>query len=141
MRQTLRYTRWTELKSSEIDSIFLATIVRAHIVLISSAYVPPNSPKQMRIWLEQYDSAFDHIARSDFKGVLIFWDLNARHLYWGNTTSNDHGTMLVDRLNKNVAVNNNGEPTFLASNGHCVTDLRIMTQPLSSKPIRLTTDD
>ena len=121
-RQNLHYTRLTELEFSEIDCIFLATIIRGHKVLISTAYIPPNSLQQMRIWLEQYDSAFYKIVRNDFKAMLFFGDLNARHLYWGDTTANDHGTMLVDRLNENVAVIKNGEPTFLASNGHSVID-------------------
>ena len=77
MRQNLRYTRLTELESSEIHSIFLVTIIRGHKVLISTAYIPPNSPQQMRIWLEQYDSAFDQIVRNNLKGMLFFGDLNA----------------------------------------------------------------
>ena len=140
MKQSLRYTRLTELESSKIDSIFLVTIIRGHTVLISTSYIPPNSPQQMRIWLEQCDSAFDQIVRNNFKGMLFFGYLNARHTYWGDTTANDHGTMLVDRLNENLAVINNGEPTFLALNGHSVIDLCILTQSLSSKPTCLTTD-
>ena len=88
----------------------------------------------MRIWLEQYDSVFDQIVRNDFRGMLFFGDLSGRHLYWGNTTANDQGTVLVARLNENVAVIINGEPTFLASNGHSVIDLCILTHSLSSKP-------
>ena len=49
--------------------------------------------------------------------------------------------MLVDRLNENVAVIDNGELTFLASNGHSVIDLSILTHSLFSKPTCLTTDD
>ena len=140
MKQNLRYTRLTELESSEIDSIFLVTIIRGHKVLISTAYIPPSSPQQMLIWLEQYDSAFDQIVQNNFKGMLFFGDLNARYTYCGDTTANDHATMLVDRLNENVAVINIGEPTFLASNGHSVIDLCILTHSLSSKPTCLTTD-
>ena len=95
----------------------------------------------MRIYFEQYDSAFDQIVRNDFKGMLVFGDLNARHIYWGDTTANGHGTMLVDRLNENVAVINNVEPTFLASNCHSVIDLCILTHSFSSKRTCLTTDN
>ena len=73
--------------------------------------------------------------------MLFFGDLNARHTYWGDTTANDHGTMLEDRKNENIAVINNGEPTFLASNGNSVIDFGILTHSLSSKPTCLTTDD
>ena len=140
-RQNLRYTRLTKLESSEIDSIFLATIIRGHKVLISTAYIPPKSPQPTRIWLEQYNSAFYQIVRNDLKAMLFFGDLNARHTYWGDTTANDNGGMLVDRLNENVAVIKNGEPTFLASNGHSVIDLCILTHSFFSKPLCLTTDD
>ena len=71
--------------------------------------------------------------------MLFFGDMNAGHIYWGDTTANDHGTMLVDGLNENVAVIKNGEPTFLASNGHSVTDLCILTHSLS-KPTCLLRD-
>ena len=47
----------------------------------------------------------------------------------------------MDRLNENTAVINNGEPTFLASNGPSVIDLCILTHSLSSKPTCLTLDD
>ena len=73
--------------------------------------------------------------------MLFFGDLNVRHTYWGETTANDHGAMLVGGLNENVVVINNGEPTFLASNGHSVIDLCILTHSLSSKPRYLTTHD
>ena len=62
MRPNLRYTKMTELESSETDSFFLATIIRGHDVLISTAYIAPNSPQEMRILSEQYDSAFDQIV-------------------------------------------------------------------------------
>ena len=76
--------------------------------------------------LDQYDSAFDQIVRNTFKDMLFFGDVNARHLHWGDTNANDHGNMLVDRVNENVAVITNGEPTFLASNGHIVIDCILM---------------
>ena len=94
----------------------------------------------MRFWLEQYYSAFDQIVRNDFKGILFFGDLNARHIYWGDTTANDNGTTLV-RLNENVAVIKKDEPILLASNGLSVIYLCILTHSLSSKPTCLTTDD
>ena len=78
MRQNLRYTRLTELESSKSDSMFLSTVNRGHKVLISTAYIPHNSPQQMGTWLEQYNSAFDQIVRIDFKRMLFFGDLNAR---------------------------------------------------------------
>ena len=53
MGQNLRFTRLIELESSEIESIFLATVICGHKILISTAYIPPNSPHQMQIWLEQ----------------------------------------------------------------------------------------
>ena len=141
MRQNLRYTRSAEVESSKIDSIFLTTIIRGHKVSISTAYIPPNSPQRKRIWLKQYNSVFDQTVRNDFKGKLFFGDLTARHIYWGDTSANDHGIMLVDRLNENVAVIRNGEPTFLASNGHSVLDLYILTFSLSSKPTCLATNN
>ena len=63
MRQNLRYTRLTELESNKIDSTYLATIIPGHKVLISTAYIPPNSPQQMRIWFKKQDSAFDQIPK------------------------------------------------------------------------------
>ena len=49
--------------------------------------------------------------------------------------------MLVDRLNENVALINNGDPTFLASNGHSVIDVCLLAHSLTSKSTYLTTDD
>ena len=62
-------------------------------------------------------------------------------IFWVDLTANDHGTFIVDRLNENVAVINSGGPTFLASDGHSVIDLGILTHSLSSKPTCLTTDN
>ena len=74
-------------------------------------------------------------------GLLFLGGCNARHCLWGDSICNPNGYMLNESLSAEDNVLNNGEATFLSSNGSSVIDLCIVTGRIATQVgFELTTD-
>ena len=74
-------------------------------------------------------------------GVLFLGDCNARHCLWGDSLCNPNGYLLLESLSAGGNILNNGEKTFLSSNGSSIIDLCIVIGKIAKQVgFELTTD-
>ena len=74
-------------------------------------------------------------------GVLFLGDCNARHCLWGDSICNPNGYLRLESLSAEDNNLNNGEKTFLSSNGSSVIDLCIVSgRNATQVGFELTTD-
>ena len=68
-------------------------------------------------------------------------DCNARHCSWGDSICNPNGYLLLESLSAEDNILNNGEATFLSSNGSSAIDLCIVSGRIATQVgFDLTTD-
>ena len=73
--------------------------------------------------------------------VLFLGDCNARHCLWGDSICNPNGYLLLESLSAEHNILNNGEKTFMSSNGSSVIDLCIVSGRITTQVgFELTTD-
>ena len=74
-------------------------------------------------------------------GVMFLGDCNARHCLWGDSICNPNGYLLLESLSAEDNILNNGEKTFLSSNGSSIIDLCIVSGRIATQlGFELTTD-
>ena len=74
-------------------------------------------------------------------GVLFLGDCNAGLCLWGDSICNPNGYLLLESLSAEDNILNNGEATFLSSNGSSVIDLCIVSGRMATQVgFELTTD-
>ena len=74
-------------------------------------------------------------------GVLFLGDCNARHCLWRDSICNPNGYLLLESLSAEDNILNNGEATFLSTNGSSGIDLCIVSGRIATQVgFELTTD-
>ena len=136
----LSYTRLNELELKGHDSIWILTVVAGLKIIIGTAYLKPNEAASMEKLIKQRKSG-KLLPSAHLDGVLFLGDCNARHCLWGDSICNPNGYLLVESLSAEDNVLNNGEKTFLSSNGSSVIDLCIVSGRIATQVgFELTTD-
>ena len=75
-------------------------------------------------------------------GVILAGDYNARHPAWGDTTHNQYGNKLFDKLDSSrFTIHTSDGPTFKTEKGSSVIDLIISSSRLSYKVKHIRTDE
>ena len=75
------------------------------------------------------------------KGVILIGDLNARHPMWGDSSSNEYGKKLFDKLDHaKFTIRAADTPSFLSSNGSSYIDLVIVSSNILNKINNVVTD-
>ena len=141
IRNGMSYSRLTDLEATDFDNAWILTSIAGLKVVVGTAYLRHNETEQMASFLRQKEKVANFIAKHDLDGMLFMGDCNARHYYWGDSSCNKNGDMLVENISIDDIIVNDGEETFLASNGSSVIDLCIVTGSLAKKlDFQLTTD-
>ena len=138
---------------SKFESITVGITIQKEPYIISNVYLSPNK----RFTMEDMDSFYQNIMsiKPKPKNIIILGDFNARHLMWGDSTTNPRGRILEDFMENNqIYYLNDDEPTHISSNGsmsnidltlcnrNLITSLRweVLDEPYGSDhfPIKIT---
>ena len=137
----LRYTRLNELELKHRDTIWNLTVVAGLKIIIGTAYLKPNETASMEKLIKQREKVLNFYHQHKLDEVLFLGDCNARHCLWGDSLCNPNGYLLVECLSAEDNILNNGEKTFLSSNGSSVIDLCIVSGRTATQVgFELTTD-
>ena len=141
IRNDIFYTRLSDLEATDFDNAWILTSIAGLKIVVGTAYLRPNQTEQMTSFLRLKENIANFIVKHELDGMLFMGDCNARHYYWGDSSCNKNGDMLVENIAIDDIIVNDGEETFLASNGSSVIDLCIVTGSLANKhKFQLTTD-
>ena len=131
--KALSYTRLNEHELKDHDSIWILTVVAGLKIIIGTAYLKPNETASMEKFIKQREKVINFYHQHNLDGVLFLGDCNARHCLWGVSISNPNGFVLVESLSAEDNTLNNGEKTFLSSNGSSVVDLCIVSGRIATQ--------
>ena len=127
-----------ELK--EYDSIWVFTVV-AGLNVIGTAYLKPNETALMEKFIKQSEKVVNFYHQHNVDGVLILEDYKARHCLRGHSVCNPNGYRGLENLSAEDNILNNGEATFLSTNGSSLIDLCIASRRNATQVgFELTTD-
>ena len=126
-------TRLNQLELKGHDSIRTLTVVAGLKIIFGTAYLKPNETASREKFIKQREKVVNFYHQHNLDGVLFLGDCNARHRLWGDRICIPNGYLLLESLSAEDNILNNGEKTFLSSNGSSVIDLctvsgRIATQ-------------
>ena len=133
MRDCYRGDRQSYLEHDDIDALFMVAILNRKRYLFCSAYIPPNSPKLFKKFLDMLKFAIAEAVVLKCEGFIAAGDFNARHQNWGDILDNKHGSMLLEFSQKEYVdiwskfVGN----TFQCCNGGSRIDLVISNSGMS----------
>ena len=133
MRDCYRGDRQSYLEHDDIDALFMVAILNGKRYLFCSAYIPPNSPKLFKKFLDMLKFAIAEAVVLKCEGFIAAGDFNARHQNWGDILDNKHGSMLLEFSQKEYVdiwskfVGN----TFQCCNGGSRIDLVISNSGMS----------
>ena len=87
----------------------------------------------MEKFIKRREKVVIFYQQHNLDGVLFLGDCNARHCLWGDSVCNPNGYPLLESLSDEDNILNNGEATFLSTNGAsvintCIVSGRIATQ-------------
>ena len=95
----------------------------------------------MEKFIKQREKVVNLYHQHNLDGVLFLGDCNARHCSWRDSICNPNGYLLLESLSAEDNILNNGEATFLSSNGSSVIDLCIVSGRIGTQVgFELTTD-
>ena len=137
----LSYTRLNELELKDYDSIWILTVVVGLKIKFGAAYLKPNETALMEKFVKQSEKVVNFYHQHNVDAVLFLGDCNARHCLWGDSICNPNGYLLLERLSVEDNILNNGEATFLSTNGSSTINLCIVKGRIA-RPVgfELTTD-
>ena len=137
----LSLTRLIELELKDYDIIWILTVVTGPEIIIGTAYLKPNETFLREKVKEQREKVVNFYDQQNLVGVLFLGDWNARHCLCGDSICNPNGYLLLENLSAEDNILNNGEATFLSSNGSSVIDLCVASgRTATHVGLELTTD-
>ena len=96
------------------------------------------------MYIEQFTKmimvAEEFVETHQLDGMILMGDLNARHETWGDSVTNRNGRLLIEQLSDDFLILNNGQPTYICTNGHSVIDLLILYGNVADASWNLYTD-
>ena len=141
LSEDLSYTRSNELELKDHDSIWIVTVVAGLKIIIGTASLKPNETASMEKFINQREKIVNFYHLHNLDGVLFLGDCNAKHCLWGDSICNPNGYLLLKSPSAENNILNNGEKTFLSSNGSSVIDLCIVSGRIATQVgFELTTD-
>ena len=127
--------------SKNIDASWGLGEIKKKRYILGSVYVKLEYHNAITDVIKMLEKAHSLMKKLKAVGVILSGDFNARHVAWGDHTSNPYGKQLIEKLDMNkFAISTSASPTFLSTNGSSYIDLTIMTTNLVEKVISCETD-
>ena len=125
IHNSLNYTRISS-KMTDFDNIWLITAIGGYKVLVITCYIRPDDFMYIEQITKMIMDAEECVETHQLDGFIFMGDLNARHETWGDSVTNRNGKLLIEQLSDEFLILNNGQPTYLCTNGHSVIHLIIL---------------
>ena len=124
-----------------IDSCWGLTVINNTRYIVGNVYVKLGDVKGITSVLDMLHKAQQMNTKLKSEGVILLGDMNARHPMWGDSTTNEYGKTLFDKLDHSqYTLLAADSPSFLCANGSSYIDLMIISINLSNKIISVKTD-
>ena len=131
LKEEIPYARLSELEENSVDNIVITIVSNGLKLVVSTAYVQPENLDGVKNIMKVLENCKKLVDDNKINSCIFFGDLNARHQYWGDTMSNRLGEETV-KIVDTYSILNNGEPTFISTNGSSVIDLCLIYGPIVS---------
>ena len=129
------------LISSKIDSAWSLAVINNTRYILGSVYVKLNYDQAIVEVLKMLNEAEKMTKKLKAAGVVLGGDFNARHAAWKDTTNNQYGNQLFEKLdNTKFTVCTSNTPTFLTEKGSSVIDMFIVSNRISNRLDKCYTD-
>ena len=126
---------------TDFDIIWLITAIGGYNVLVITCYIRPDDFMYIEQFTKMIMDAEDFVETHQLDGIIFMGgDLNARHETWGDSVTNRNCRLLIGQLSDEFLILNNGQPTYLCTNGHSVIDLIILYGKVADASWNLYTD-
>ena len=126
-------THVPKIFNAPIDPVWTIVTINRIPMLLGAVYIPPTSSPKLQPFISQLEEAAAFSTRHNLE-FLLAGESNARHPMWGDRSTNEHGRTLVNALHdasRVLNVINDGQPTFVSTNGSSVIDLFIMSEKIN----------
>ena len=124
-----------------IDSCWGLTVINNTRYIVGNVYVKLGDVNGISNTIDMLHKAQQMNTTMKSEGVILVGDMNARHPMWGDSTSNEYGRALFDKLDHSqFTVLAADSPSFLCTNGSSYIDLVIVSNKISSKITNIETD-
>ena len=124
-----------------IDSCWGLSVINNKRYIVGNVYVKLGDVTGISNIIDMLQKAQEINTKLKSKGVLLIGDLNARHPMWGDSTSNEYGRKLFDKLDHSqFSITAADSPSFLCTNGSSHIDLVIVSKNLLNKINNIVTD-
>ena len=108
---------------TDFDNIWLITAIGGYKVLVITCYILPDDFMYIEQFTKMIMDAEEFVETHQLDGIIFLGDLNARHETWGDSVTNRNGRLLIEQLSDEFLILNNGQTTYLCTNGHSGIDL------------------
>ena len=124
-----------------IDSCWSLTVMNNERFIVGNVYIKLGDVNGISNIIDMLHKAQDMNSKLKSKGVILIGDLNARHPMWGDSTSNEYGKKLFEKLDHSqFTIRAADLPSFLCTNGSSYIDLVIVSNNILNKINSVTTD-
>lgn len=109
--------------------------------IVGNVYVKLGDVKGISNIIEMLHKAQEMNTKLKSKGVILIGDLNARHPMWGDSSSNEYGKKLFEKLDlSQFTIRAADTPSFICTNGSSYIDLVIVSSNILNKINNVVTD-
>ena len=132
--------------SKNIDSSWGLGVINNKRYILGSIYVKLEYNNAITEVIRMLDKAYTLMKHHKAVAVILSGDFNAKHISWGNHSTDAYGKKLFENLDKTrYSILASKEPTFLCKNGTTIgsshIDLTIVTNNMVEKLDSCTTND
>ena len=127
-------------KVTDFDNIWLITAIGGNKVLVITCYIRPDDFMYIEQFTKMIMDAEEFVETHQLDGIMFMGHLNARHETWGDSVTNRKGRLLIEQLSVEFLILNNGQPTYLCTNGYSVMDLIFLYEKIADASWNLFTD-
>ena len=143
VRSSYELERITSLEADNVDAIFAIVTLGSTRIMVSSVYIPPNSPSTLCNYLSLISNAMSQLDKLKCSAFAAFGDLNCRHCNWGDHKNNAAGiqlTSFIQNCNLQILCQFQGN-SFLCADGGSRIDLGIVCSKFYGMVDQQSTDD
>ena len=136
-------TKLEEISSNykHIDSCWGLVVINNSRYIIGNIYVKLGDVNGITNLISMLEKAQQMTGKLKSQGVILTGDMNARHQFWGDSTANEYGRKLLDKIDQSqFTIMTTEAPSFLCTNGSSYIDLVIISNNLVNKIDSLRTD-
>ena len=124
-----------------IDSCWGLIVINNQRYILGNIYVKLGDVSGITDMISMLKKAQQVSAKLKSRGVILTGDMNARHQFWGDSTDNEYGRKLLEKVDQSQFTIMTAQiPSFLCTNGSSYIDLVIVSNSLVNSIRTIETD-